>query len=216
MKKLLIAMTAAAVGTCAWATAVEVADATPLNENFNKPADGWSPSGWTVAEDGKVSAVAAPWSYAGGTDVGDGELTLANNALSLNTGSKVLTAAFAGGDAVTIPSTNVYFNATVTFKDPSDTLPTLGEADKFALVVLDNVESFEAEPKLATTQTTNLFVIAQYGATSGTKRAYKLAIPTQLDDEGNIANYITDLTADWLSAPKRIEVRAYSNVMADT
>ena len=215
MKKLLIAMTAAAVGTCAWA-AVEVADATLLNENFNKPADGWSPSSWTVAEDGKVSAVAAPWSYAGGTDVGDGELTLANNVLSLNTGSKVLTAAFAGGDAVTIPSTNVYFNAKVTFKDPSDTLPTLGAQDKFALVVLDNVESFEAEPKLATTQTTNLFVIAQYGAESGTKRAYKLTIPTELDAEGNILNSITDLTADWLSTPKMIEVKAYNNVMADT
>lgn len=228
MKKLLIAMTAAAVGTCAWATegagGESTEPTTPTTTTyFTETFAGWS----NDAEAGYVTSVAAPWSYGTVAEDGEGnptlntadpqadELKVVNGALSLNTGSKVLRGAF-GGSTVAIPNDGLYFKSTVTFKDPSDTLPTLGAQDKFALVVLDNVESFEAVPKLATTQTTNLFVIAQYGATSGTKRAYKLTIPTELDEDGNIANSITDLTADWLSTPKMIEVKAYNNVMADS
>lgn len=191
MKKLLIAMTAAAVGTCAWAEGEQ----TLLNETFE--------STWTLAGN-------TWWTYSAG-EAADGELTLADGKLSLNTGSKVLTGSFTSDDQPkAIGTDGLYFNATVTFKDPSDTLPELKDSDKFALVVLDNVESFEAEPKLATTQTTNLWVIAKYGADENVKRAYKLNINTAND------GVIQNLDADWLSDDHTIVVKAYDNVMAAT
>ena len=204
-------MTAAAVGTCAWADG----DApTLLNENFDS-----APTGWTV-EEGKVSAVAAPWSYSGENGaVGDGELTLADGALSLNTGSKVLNAKFAENavDMALAP----YFNAKVTFKDPSDTLPTLGDADKFALVVLDNVESVETYSTEADpiANTTNLWLIAKYGATDKVKRAFKLNIPvtgTKPEQDENGGDVLTNLDKTWLDAPHEIVIKAYSNVMSDS
>ena len=71
MKKLLIAMTAVAVGTCAWADGEQ----TLLNETFE--------STWTLTDN-------TWWTYSAG-EAADGELTLADGKLSLNTGSKVLT-----------------------------------------------------------------------------------------------------------------------------
>ena len=186
MKKLLIAMTAAAIGTCAWATEGAGGDegstpATPtmLNETFG--------ANWTLQ---------APWSYWSGAETAtpaEGELT-AGDALSLNTGSKVLRGNFMSDGSAKDIDTGLYFNATVTFKDPSDTLPTLGEADKFALVVLDNVESIDAEK--ATDPATNLMVIAKYG--DGAQRAYEL-------------NVAVDST--WFDGEHEIVVKAYDNVM---
>ena len=94
----------------------------------------------------------------------------------------------------------LYFNATVTFKDPSDTLPTLGAGDKFALVVLDNIESVDAG--LATVNTTNLYVIANHGVDG--KRAYQLSP----------AEGIVDLTENWLNTPQTISVKSYKDVLA--
>ena len=187
MKKLLIAMTAAAVGTCAWAEEVVggEGDSTPaaptmLNESFG--------ANWTLQ---------APWSYWSGAETAtpaEGELT-AGDALSLNTGSKVLRGNFMSDGSAKDIDTGLYFNATVTFKDPSDTLPTLGEADKFALVVLDNVESIDAEK--ATDPATNLWVIAKYGDAG--QRAYQLDV---------------EVTPSWLATEHTIVVKAYDNVMA--
>lgn len=192
MKKLLIAMTAAAVGTCAWAEEVvggegDSTPATPtmLNETFG--------ANWTLQ---------APWSYWSGAEtaiLADGELT-AGDALSLNTGSKVLRGNFMSDGSAKDIDTGLYFNATVTFKDPSDTLPTLGAGDKFALVVLDNIESVDAG--LATVNTTNLYVIANHGVDG--KRAYQLSP----------AEGIVDLTENWLNTPQTISVKSYKDVLA--
>ena len=201
MKKLLIAMTAAAVGTCAWAT--EEQTSTLLNENFNSD---WANSAeleyMTVLPEGKTL-----WSYSTET-LGEGELKVVNDALggkalSLNTGSKVLNAKFDAAGEVTIPAgrdTGLYFKSTVTFSDPSDTLPELGDTDKFALVVLDNIESVEEG-----SNTTNLWVIA--GHETDGKRAYLLQPFANDDDDYN-------LTDSWFNTPKTIEVRAIQNVMA--
>ena len=175
MKKLLIAMTAAAVGTCAWAEGEQ----TLLSESF---------TGWTLTDN-------TWWSYS--AEDADGELTLTEGEdakLSLNTGSKVLTGSFTSDDQPKAIGNGLYFNAKVTFKDPSDTLPTLGEADKFALVVLDNAESIDAEK--ATAPATNLMVIAKYGDEA--QRAYEL-------------NVAVDST--WLDGEHEIVVKAYDNVM---
>ena len=192
MKKLLIAMTAAAVGTCAWAEEVASGegDSTPaaptmLNESFG--------ANWTLQ---------APWSYWSGAETAipaDGELT-AGDALSLNTGSKVLRGNFMSDGTAKDIDTGLYFNATVTFKDPSDTLPTLGAGDKFALVVLDNIESVDAG--LATVNKTNLYVIANHGVDG--KRAYQLSP----------AEGIVDLTENWLNTPQTISVKSYKDVLA--
>lgn len=180
-------MTAAAVGTCAWAEEVAggEGDSTPaaptmLNETFG--------ANWTLQ---------APWSYWSGAETAipaDGELT-AGDALSLNTGSKVLRGNFMSDGSAKDIDTGLYFNATVTFKDPSDTLPTLGEADKFALVVLDNVESIDAG--YTATPATNLWVIAKYGESG--QRAYQLNV---------------EVDPTWLAADHKIVVKAYENVMA--
>ena len=168
-------MTAAAVGTCAWAEGEQ----TLLNESF---------TGWTLTDN-------TWWSYS--AEAADGELTLTEGEdakLSLNTGSKVLTGSFTSDDQPKAIGNGLYFNAKVTFKDPSDTLPTLGEADKFALVVLDNAESIDAEK--ATAPATNLMVIAKYGTEA--QRAYEL----------NVA-----VDSDWLDDEHEIVVKAYDNVM---
>ncbi len=189
MKKLLIAMTAAAVGTCAWATegaggegTEPTTPATPamLNETFG--------DNWTLN---------APWSYWSGAESAtpaEGELT-AGDALSLNTGSKVLRGNFMSDGSAKDIDTGLYFKSTVTFKDPSDTLPTLGEADKFALVVLDNVESIEEG--YTATPATNLWVIAKYGESE--QRAYQLDV---------------EVDPTWLATDHKIVVKAYENVMA--
>lgn len=192
MKKLLIAMTAAAVGTCAWAEEVVggEGDSTPaaptmLDETFGDD--------WTLQ---------APWSYWSGAEEAnpaDGELT-AGDALTLNTGSKVLRGNFMSDGSAKDIDAGLYFNATVTFKDPSDTLPTLGAGDKFALVVLDNIESVDAG--LATVNTTNLYVIANHGVDG--KRAYQLSP----------AEGIVDLTENWLNTPQTISVKSYKDVLA--
>ena len=189
MKKLLIAMTAAAVGTCAWADGEQ----TLLNETFT----GWSLTGNTW------------WSYS--ADAAEGELTVvtqtADNpetegtdetdvALSLNTGSKVLTGSFTSDDQPRAIGDGLYFKSTVTFKDPSDTLPELKDSDKFALVVLDNVESIDAG--YTTTPATNLWVIAKYGESG--QRAYQLDV---------------EVDPTWLAAEHEIVVKAYNNVMAN-
>lgn len=176
MKKLLIAMTAAAVGTCAWAEGEQ----TLLSESF---------TGWTLTDN-------TWWSYSAAAV--DGELTLTDGEdakLSLNTGSKVLTGSFTSDDQPKAIGNGLYFNAKVTFKDPSDTLPTLGEADKFALVVLDNVESIDAG--YTTTPATNLWVIAKYGESG--QRAYQLDV---------------EVDSKWLASEHEIVVKAYDNVMA--
>ena len=185
-------MTAAAVGTCAWATEGAGGDegstpATPtmLNETFGDD--------WTLQ---------APWSYWSGAETAnpaEGELT-AGDALSLNTGSKVLRGNFMSDGSAKDIDAGLYFNATVTFKDPSDTLPTLGAGDKFALVVLDNIESVDAG--LATVNTTNLYVIANHGVDG--KRAYQLSP----------AEGIVDLTENWLNTPQTISVKSYKDVLA--
>ena len=144
MKKLLIAMTAAAVGFGAWAEDGSSADGgntttvNYLNESFGE--------GWTLDNN-------AFWTYSG--EVADGELTV-GDALTLNTGSKVLTGSFADNKSAVPMSKRAYFNATVTFNDPSDTLPELANGDKFALVVLDNVECVEAEMIQESKRATNL------------------------------------------------------------
>ena len=198
MKKLLTMMTAVALGTCAWAT--ESSAVTLLNENFNAWANGTDLEYMTALPEGL-------WSYSG--TLAENELKVVaeaegDNALALNTGSKVLNAKFAA-EAQTIPAeTGYYFNATVTFKDPSDTLPTLGESDKFALVVLDNIESVDAATAAGVTvpeNMTNLWVIAHH-ETEG-KRAYKMNV-------GGLVN----LTESWLDVPHTIVVKAYDNVMA--
>ena len=183
MKKLLIAMTAAAVGTCAWATGEQ----TLLSESF---------TGWTLTDN-------TWWSYSAAA--ADGELTVTNTAaenaeaeykLALNTGSKVLTGSFTSDDQPkAIGTDGLYFKSTVTFKDPSDTLPELKDSDKFALVVLDNVESIEEG--YTDTPATNLWVIAKYGESG--QRAYQLDV---------------EVTPSWLAAEHEIVVKAYENVMA--
>ena len=176
MKKLLIAMTAVAVGTCAWAEGEQ----TLLNETFE--------STWTLTDN-------TWWTYSAG-EAADGELTLLDTGkLSLNTGSKVLTGSFTSDDQPRDIGDGLYFNASVKFKDPSDTLPELGEGDKFALVVLDNVESVDA--KYTSDAATNLWVIAKYGENS--QRAYRLNV---------------EVTESWLAAEHSIVVKGYENVMA--
>ena len=177
MKKLLIAMTAAAVGTCAWADGEQ----TLLNETFE--------SDWTLTDN-------PWWTYSAG-EAADGELTPADGKLSLNTGSKVLTGSFTSDDVPkAIGTDGLYFKSTVTFKDPSDTLPELKDSDKFALVVLDNVESIDAG--YTTTPATNLWVIAKYGESG--QRAYQLDV---------------EVDPTWLAAEHEIVVKAYNNVMAN-
>ena len=212
MKKLLIAMTAAAVGFGAWA---DENAPTLLNENFDAWTNGTDLEYMTVLPVGL-------WSYS--AELGEGELKVVadgegDNALSLNTGSKVLKAKFADNavDMAVAP----YFNATVTFKDPSDTLPELGEQDKFALVVLDNVESVETYSTEADpiANTTNLWLIAKYGATDKVKRAFKLNIPvtgTKPEQDENGGDVLTNLDKTWLDAPHEIVIKAYSNVMSDS
>ena len=205
-------MTAAAVGTCAWAEgeAGGEGDSTPeityLNEGFGE--------NWTLT--GNLW-----WSYSA-EEVADGEL-VAGDALSLNTGSKVLTGSFASDkNPVAIGTDGLYFKSKVTFKDPSDTLPTLGAQDKFALVVLDNVESCETyntEENPVVTPATNLWVIAKYGDGVGVKRAYKLKIPLtgkQPEQDENGGDVLTNLDKAWLDVPHEIVVKAYGNVMADS
>ena len=191
MKKLLIAMTAAAVGTCAWAEGevgggegtgpTPPATPTMLNETFG--------ANWTLQ---------APWSYWSGAETAtpaEGELT-AGDALTLNTGSKVLRGNFMSDGSAKDIDTGLYFKSTVTFKDPSDTLPELKDSDKFALVVLDNLESIEAG--YTATPATNLWVIAKYGEAD--QRAYQLAV---------------EVTPSWLAEEHKIVVKAYNNVMAN-
>ena len=179
-------MTAAAVGTCAWATEEQ----TLLNETFE--------STWILTDNNW-------WTYSAG-EAADGELTLADGKLSLNTGSKVLTGSFASDkNPVAIGTDGLYFKSTVTFKDPSDTLPTLGAQDKFALVVLDNIESCEkynteATPN-AVTPATNLWVIAGHG-TKG-KCAYMLCPDAET----------LNLNKSWLDSEHEIEVKAYADVL---
>jgi hypothetical protein len=212
MKKLLIAMTAAAVGTCAWATEGAGGDPEPTTPTtttyFTETFAGWS----NDAEAGYVTSVATPWSY--GTVAVDeqdnpvlntanpqaDELKVVNGALSLNTGSKVLRGAFG---AVAIPDAGLYFNATIAFKDPSDTLPTLMSSDKFAIVALDNVESLEAGlTNINTKASTNLWVIAHH-ETEG-KRAYRLT--------GNLeSTWFKD--SDGVDVTHTIVVKAYNNVV---
>ena len=207
MKKLLIAMTAAAVGTCAWAEGSAGGEgqgttpATPamLSESFSTT---WTPAAPWWSYTGDATAELAATNVPTVTD--------ANNiALYLNTGSKVLSGNFGGIGAdykpvaVTIPAgrdTGLYFKSTVIFSDPSDTLPELGSNDKFALVVLDNIESVEEG-----SNTTNLWVIA--GHKTDGKRAYLLQPFANDDDDYN-------LTDSWFDTPKTIEVRAIQNVMA--
>lgn len=207
MKKLLIAMTAAAIGTCAWADGSAGGEgqgttpATPamLSESFSTT---WTPAAPWWSYTGDATAELAATNVPTVTD--------ANNiALYLNTGSKVLSGNFGGIGAddkpvaVTIPAgrdTGLYFKSTVIFSDPSDTLPELGSNDKFALVVLDNIESVEEG-----SNTTNLWVIA--GHKTDGKRAYLLQPFANDDDDYN-------LTDSWFDTPKTIEVRAIQNVMA--
>lgn len=218
MKKLLIAMTAAAVGTCAWATDADPEPTPPtvtyLNATFG---DNWK----VLAPNGEGASTNDWWSYSSET-IAEGEL-VAGDALTLNTGSKVLTGSFASDkDPVAIGTDGLYFKSKVTFKDPSDTLPTLGAQDKFALVVLDNVESCETyntEENPVVTPATNLWVIAKYGDGVGVKRAYKLKIPVtgkQPEQDENGGDVLTNLDKAWLDVPHEIVVKAYGNVMADS
>lgn len=208
MKKLLIAMTAAAVGTCAWA---EESAPTLLSEGFDS---------WALHLDEVNNVMTNQWWSYNADAVGDGELTLADGKLSLNTGSKKLTGNFVSSGSSTNIANGLYFNATVTFKDPSDTLPTLGAQDKFALVVLDNVESCETyntEENPVVTPATNLWVIAKYGDGEGVKRAYKLKIPvtgTKPEQDENGGDVLTNLDKAWLDVPHEIVVKAYGNAMA--
>lgn len=215
MKKLLIAMTAVAVGTCAWATEGAGGEGTEpttptTTTYFTETFADWS----NDAEAGYVTSVAAPWSYGTVTVDGEGnptlntadpqadELKVVNGALSLNTGSKVLRGAF-GESTVAIPTDGLYFNATIAFKDPSDTLPTLMSSDKFAIVALDNVESLEAGlTNVNTKAATNLWVIAHH-ETDG-KRAYRLT--------GNLESSWFK-NEDGTDATHTIVVKAYNNVV---
>ena len=198
MKKLLIAMTAAAVGFGAWAE--------ESAEGGSEPTTPQTPTAVTylnsyVEEFGTSWTLKAPWSYLtkdGETaTLEDGELT-AGDALTLNTGSKILRGAFAASPVAIPADTGYFFSSKVTFKDPSDTLPELGNADKFALVVLDNIESVEEGEN-----TTNLWVIAHH-ETEG-KRAYKLCVTDEM----------VDLDSSWLEDQHTIVVKAYKNVMAE-
>ena len=221
MKKLLIAMTAAAVGFGAWAE--------ESAEGGSEPTTPQTPTAVTylnsyVEEFGTSWTLKAPWSYLtkdGETaTLEDGELT-AGDALSLNTGSKILRGAFAASPVAIPADTGYFFSSKVTFKDPSDTLPELGEQDKFALVVLDNVESVETYSTEADPidNTTNLWLIAKYGATDKVKRAFKLNIPvtgTKPEQDENGGDVLTNLDKTWLDAPHEIVIKAYSNVMSDS
>ena len=206
MKKLLIAMTAAAVGTCAWATE-GAGGTTPnyLNENFSE----WSltaPWSYGTIKDGVFSALDA---------AGDGELTLADGKLSLNTGSKILRGALADS-AVTIPDDGLFIESKVTFKDPSDTVPDLGTDGKFALFVLDNVESCETyntkdNPNVVA-PSTNLWALGGYAVTvDGNRtletRAYKLKVLQKTQDLEQ------EIDSTWLAGERTVAIKAYNDVL---
>ena len=206
MKKLLIAMTAAAVGTCAWATE-GAGGTTPnyLNENFSE----WSltaPWSYGTIKDGVFSALDA---------AGDGELTLADGKLSLNTGSKILRGALADS-AVTIPDDGLFIESKVTFKDPSDTVPDLGTDGKFALFVLDNVESCETyntedNPNVVA-PSTNLWALGGYAVTvDGNRtletRAYKLKVLQKTQDLEQ------EIDSTWLAGERIVAIKAYNDVL---
>lgn len=206
MKKLLIAMTAAAVGTCAWATE-GAGGTTPnyLNEDFSE----WSltaPWSYGTIKDGEFSALDA---------AGDGELTLADGKLSLNTGSKILRGALANS-AVTIPDDGLFIESKVTFKDPSDTVPDLGTDGKFALFVLDNVESCETyntedNPNVVA-PSTNLWALGGYAVTvDGNRtletRAYKLKVLQKTQDLEQ------EIDSTWLAGERTVAIKAYNDVL---
>ena len=154
MKKLMVALTAVALGACAWAEEAVTPTLTEKVEFKNVTAGQWTPE--------------TGWSYTGDADalniVGDA----GSRVLEIKTGTTPLTRnVWSDGNAGVIGD-GIYIDTTINFQNQAlDEVPVATNDEKLAIFVLDTTE-IEGAPA-----GTNVYVLAGYGESG--KALYRLA-----------------------------------------
>lgn len=186
MKKLMVALTAVALGACAWAEGGETPTETPT---LTDAVDFSSKPAGTLAVGGDTD-----WEYSG-SDAAEALKIVGDEGsrvLEIKTGTAVLTRNVAKGGGAAAIGEGIYIDTVIDFQNQAlDEVPTAANDEKLAIFVLDTTE-IEGAPA-----GTNVYVMAGYGPTG--KALYRLA--------GFDSSFIAN-------GAHRVVVKSYANVIA--
>lgn len=156
MKKLMVALTAVALGACAWAEEAVTPTLTGKVEFKDLAAGQWTPdTGWSYTGEASADTL---------NIVGEA----GSRVLEIKTGTAALTRnVWSDGNAGAIGE-GIYIDTMIDFQNQAlDEVPTAANDEKLAIFVLDTTE-IEGAPA-----GTNVYVMAGYGPTG--KALYRLA-----------------------------------------
>lgn len=157
MKKLMVALTAVALGACAWAEEAVTPTLTGKVEFKDQTLGSWTPG--------------TDWAYSGSNDDGEALKIVeagSSKVLEIKTGTAVLTRNVAKGGGAAAIGEGIYIDTVIDFQNQAlDEVPTAANDEKLAIFVLDTTE-IEGAPA-----GTNVYVMAGYGPSG--KALYRLA-----------------------------------------